>query len=77
MSKRPHSPGFHLVPLLLLAGLSSARGEDLQRHYDARAALGRAVVPELRSQATAPSLMPEKGDHSVSSPPKPKCRSAN
>jgi len=57
MSKRPHSPGFHLVPLLLLAGLSSARGEDLQRHYDARAALGRAVVPELRSQATAPSSL--------------------
>jgi hypothetical protein len=49
----PLFPIVYLLPLLW-AGLASAQGDDPERHYDARAALSRAVVPDpLRSQAQA------------------------
>ena len=53
------SKGLYLLPVLLWAGLAAAQAPDSERHYDARAAISRTVVPDqLRSQAWAvpPSL---------------------
>jgi extracellular elastinolytic metalloproteinase len=66
MSKRqpralqgPHSPCLLLLPLLFLAGTASAAALDSdERHYDARAAVSRTVVPDqLRSQVTVPQSL--------------------
>ena len=58
----PHSLRLCLLPLLLWAGLASAQGiVDGERHYDARAALGKSsalTAPEqLRSQAQVPQSL--------------------
>src|SRR5262245_17493644 len=47
---------FYLLPLVLWTGLAPAQAPtDGQRHYDARAGLGRALtLDQLRSQAAAP-----------------------
>src|SRR5262245_22535621 len=52
------SKGLYLLPFLLCAGLASAAADELERHYDARAAVTRTVVPDqLRSRVTVPQSL--------------------